>query len=103
MDILKTIGFIATFIAAMEILIAVGLFVCGKQMPWWVRTFPFDYLFSRFQWYRKWHGGRWEYWYIELCYSFIWLRMPKGKGWPESGPCSGRGTPLIEDYPYVEY
>lgn len=63
------------------------------------RTFFFKQMLSRFQWYRRWHGGRWEYHWIEICGSFIWLDMDPDRKWPEYvQPCS-RGTPLIEDYP----
>lgn len=56
-------------------------------------------LLGRFQWYRRWHGGRWECHWIDICGSFIWLDMHPDRKWPEwRQPCS-HGTPTIEDYP----
>lgn len=71
----------------------------GLAVPKWI-TWAFGYPLSRFQWYRKWYGGRWEYWYIELCYSFVWIRRDPGHYYPTHYPCSGRGTPIIEDWPF---
>ncbi len=59
-------------------------------------------LLGRFQWYRRWCGGRWECHWIEICGGFIWLDMRPDCKWPEwRQPCS-RGTPTIEDYPVKE-
>jgi len=63
------------------------------------RAFPFRHWLARFQWYRRWYGGRWEYHYIEICASFMWLDCTPPRIWPAyRQPCS-RGTPLIEDWP----
>ena len=64
------------------------------------RSFPLRYwLGQRFQWYRRWYGGRWERHWIDVCGGFIWLEMHPERCWPEyRQPCS-RGTPTIEDYP----
>jgi hypothetical protein len=60
----------------------------------WFRYF----LGQRFQWYRRWYGGRWEYHYIDLCKSSMWLDMRPDRKWPDyRQPCSV-GTPVIEDY-----
>lgn len=54
---------------------------------------------DRFQWYRKWYGGRWEYHWIDICYSAMWLPMTRPNVWPDyRQPCS-HGTPIIEDWP----
>ena len=63
------------------------------------RAFFFKSNLSRFQWYRRWYGGRWERHWIDICGSFIWLNMRPGRCWPDyRQPCS-HGTPTIEDYP----
>ena len=62
------------------------------------RLFWFKYFLCRYQWYRKWFGGRWENHYIELCKSDMWLDMHPDRKWPEYvQPCS-RGTPIVEDW-----
>jgi len=63
-------------------------------------TFWFKHFLSNFKWYRKWHGGRWEYWYVDICKSMIWHDIKKDEqGYPNRPPCCF-GTPIIEDYPY---
>jgi hypothetical protein len=66
------------------------------------RAFVFKhFLGQRFQWYRRWYGGRWERHWIDICGSFIWLDMSTNpaRQWPAyRQPCS-RGTPEIEDWP----
>lgn len=62
-------------------------------------SFWLKHFLGRFQWYRRWHGGRWEYHWIEVCCSYMWLEMRSDRCWPAyRQPCS-RGTPLIEDWP----
>jgi len=65
------------------------------------RWFWFKYTFPRFRWYRRWYGGRWEYHYIDICHSAMWLDMlpdPK-RQWPAyRQPCSF-GAPIVEDHP----
>lgn len=40
------------------------------------RRFWFQhFLGQRFQWYRRWFGGRWELHWIDICGSDIWLSM----------------------------
>jgi hypothetical protein len=54
--------------------------------------------FSKYQWYRKWYGGRWEKHWIHICASSMWLAMTPPRVWPEwRQPCS-HGTPEIEDW-----
>ena len=65
---------------------------------WFFRLFFFKHLLSRFQWYRRWYGGIWEYWYIEMCYNSMWLDMSPEHCYPKQYPCTGRGTPIIENY-----
>lgn len=63
------------------------------------RMFWFKYALSRYQWYRRWYGGRWEYHYIDVCKSSMWLDMTPPRIWPEwRQPCSF-GTPKVEDWP----
>lgn len=70
-------------------------------MIWLLKTFWFKYWLCRYKWYRKWYGGRWEYHWIDICYSSMWLEMrndPKYQ-WPAyRQPCSF-GTPIVEDWP----
>lgn len=54
---------------------------------------------ERFKWFRQWHGGHWERWYIDfpVC-SDIWIQfdecnIPTGKR-----PGLGRGRPVCEIY-----
>jgi uncharacterized protein with von Willebrand factor type A (vWA) domain len=61
-------------------------------------SFWFSYYLCRYQWYRRWHGGRWEYHFIDICRSHLWLNMHPDRKWPEyRQPCSV-GTPIVEDY-----
>ena len=65
------------------------------------RTLFFQVRLSRFKWYRRWYGGRWERHWIDICRCFIWLPMSSdpARQWPAySQPCSV-GTPIVEDYP----
>ncbi|WP_431512582.1 hypothetical protein [Variovorax sp. DAIF25] len=66
------------------------------------RSFWFKHSFARFQWYRRWYGGRWERHWIDICGSCMWLDMHPERCWPAyRQPCSF-GTPEIEDYPMPE-
>ena len=60
--------------------------------PWWM-----DYLFSRYQWYRRRCGGHWELWYIEVTASMIWHNLHRCYLETDRPPCA-RGTPVCEDY-----
>ena len=63
------------------------------------RSFWFKYWLCRFQWYRRWYGGRWEHHWIDICDCAMWLDMHHDRKWPEwVQPCSS-GIPIIEDYP----
>lgn len=54
---------------------------------------------SGYQWYRRWHGGRWERHFIDICHAYIWLPMDPLRCWPQwRQPCS-IGAPIVEDYP----
>lgn len=62
--------------------------------------FLFKYfLGQRFRWYRRWHGGRWERWWIDICASAIWLNVDPARCWPQYRQPCGYGTPAVEDYP----
>lgn len=43
---------------------------------------------SRYQWCRKWYGGRWELWHIGICNADIWLRIPMNYSTDYRQPCS---------------
>ena len=61
-------------------------------------SFWFSYHLRRYQWYRRWHGGRWEYHFIDICRSHMWLNMRPDRKWPDyRQPCSV-GAPIVEDY-----
>ena len=61
-------------------------------------SFWFSHYLCRYQWYRRWHGGRWEYHFIDICHAHMWLNMHPDRKWPEyRQPCSV-GTPIVEDY-----
>lgn len=63
------------------------------------KSFWLKHYLSRWQWYRKWHGGRWEYHWIDIYYGAMWLHMTPPRVWPDYvQPCS-HGTPIIEDWP----
>jgi hypothetical protein len=57
---------------------------------------------ARFQWYRRWIGGRWEKHHIDICNAFIWLHMSPERCWPDYRQPYSVGTPVIEDYPVKE-
>lgn len=97
--VLKNIAFVVGFIVCIELGFAAVLYFMNMSMPGWMRWSTFRFSLSRFQWYRKWYGGRWERWYIEMCHSVMWLNMRRDRCYPEFVPCSGRCTPTIEDYP----
>ena len=64
--------------------------------PWWL-----DCLFGEFRWFRRWWGGRWELWYVDVpvCSRiWHWREQPLKRDRP-NGLC--RGTPTVEDYPEV--
>lgn len=53
-------------------------------------------LLTRFRWYRRWKGGRWEQWYVDfpVCGVARFHNPPQGRR-----PMSlCRGTPDVEDY-----
>ena len=79
--------------------LCVHMLLEGLEMKRIFRAFFFRLWLSRWKWYRRWYGGRWEYHWIDVCHSAMWLDMRPDRCWPEwVQPCS-RGTPIIEDYP----
>jgi len=62
------------------------------------RRFFFKHWLCKYQWYRKWYGGRWEYHFIHICCGSMWLDMTPPRVWPDYvQPCS-MGAPKIEDW-----
>lgn len=62
------------------------------------RSFWIMHHLSKYQWYRKWYGGRWEYHCIDICHGFLWLHMTPPNVWPDyRQPCSV-GAPVVEDW-----
>jgi hypothetical protein len=70
----------------------------SEPMPKWMKLSFVRHILKRNRWYRKWYGGVWEYWYIEMCMSSFWLHVPSDRRYPQYVPCSGHGTPIVEDY-----
>lgn len=62
-------------------------------------------LLSRFKWYRKLVGGRWELWSSESCKCTIWYHFEDKTGNsdrslnPQKPNPDCRGTPFVEWYP----
>ncbi len=56
-------------------------------------------LFARFQWFRRWIGGRWELWWVDhpVC-AEVWHWRDLGDNLENPPTCICRGVPLIEDY-----
>jgi len=40
------------------------------RMPEWLKNL--EYHFSNYKWYRKWYGGCWELWWVDVVHSKIW-------------------------------
>lgn len=55
---------------------------------------------ERFQWYRKWIGGHWELWYIDVpVSSAIWIQVPECSALTGCRPSGlARGTPICENH-----
>lgn len=51
--------------------------------------------FGQWQWVRKAIGGHWEYWWVSVCWGFVWIKHNT----KEQGriPCTF-GTPIIEEW-----
>lgn len=54
--------------------------------------------FSKYQWYRKFYGGRWELWWIGICASAIWLDMRSDLPDDYRQPCSEGQRMAREDW-----
>ena len=63
-------------------------------MSIWFKSF-----FSKYRWYRRWYGGRWELWWVQSFWSDFWHDVSVDKCHPEYRPRDCFGTPTIEDYP----
>jgi hypothetical protein len=64
-------------------------------------------LLRRYRWYRRWHGGRWELWYVDfpICEP-IWHEIEDRQLREGYRPGLCRGTPAIEDWrivPMIEF
>ena len=61
------------------------------------------YNFSEYKWARKFLGGYWENWIIEILHGEIWIQVKKTEAYDTHyRPGCGRGTPYCEYYP-IEY
>lgn len=58
--------------------------------------------FARYEWFRKWCGGHWEKWYIDVVHSQLWIPVNacihSGDDTFERRPPLGRGTPICESH-----
>lgn len=54
---------------------------------------------SRFQWFRRFIGGRWELWYIPPCRALLWLEIDPKEPDNRYQPCSTGPRIDREDYP----
>ena len=50
-----------------------------KMLAWLIN---FNWLFSRWRWYRRWYGGIWQLWCLSLPINDIWF---SGKSRPGCG------------------
>ena len=57
--------------------------------------------FSHYKWCRKYIGGYWECWYIDIIHVDIWFDVNKNLIFDKYGfrPGCGHGTPYCEYYP----
>lgn len=54
--------------------------------------------FGNYQWYRRFVGGRWERWYIDVCRARLWLRIPTHEADDRWQACSVGPRVAREDY-----
>lgn len=57
-----------------------------------------DIFLSRWQWYRRWRGGHWECWYLDVPVAAMSWFHNEPFATNGTRPGLGRGTPIIEDY-----
>lgn len=56
-----------------------------------------------FRWYRRWLGGHWELWYVDVVHAEVWHRVDRcslRSGQRPSAICCGR--PTCEDWPQTD-
>lgn len=57
------------------------------------------YGFTRYQWFRKWRGGRWELWWVDSpINAAVWHHRSVEEDMDQRPTAICRGTPIIEDY-----
>lgn len=54
-----------------------------RPNSWIVITFRLESLRR----YRRWWGGHWELWYVEICHTWLWHDVPE---------CTGREQPKLQ-------
>lgn len=60
-------------------------------------------LLSRFRTFRRWVGGHWELWWVDVVHSAIWHHVDEcWKDADERPNALCRGTPMCEDWPIHE-
>lgn len=60
----------------------------------------FRHSLDKYRWYRKWYGGRWEFWCIDILPCPVWLHKDPAACWPKHKQCCGIGEPVVEDWDY---
>ena len=60
----------------------------------------FRHTLDKYRWYRKWHGGHWEYWQIDILPCPVWLHKDPSCCWPKHKQCCGVGEPVVENWDY---
>ena len=60
----------------------------------------FKHSLDKYRWYRKWYGGHWEYWRIDILPCPVWLHKDPTCCWPKHKQCCGVGEPVVENWDY---
>lgn len=69
-----------------------------SHLNWFKRRLYYN--FSHYKKIRKYIGGYWEHWIIEICSDSVWMLVNKEQAYDETyRPIGGRGTPIYEYYP----
>ena len=53
---------------------------------------------TRYQWFRRWVGGRWELWCIPVCNALVWLQIADDQPDDRYQPCSSGPRIAREDW-----
>lgn len=72
----------------------------GRNIGMWIqpRGWFWDWLFSGYQWYRRWCGGHWEQWWNDCTHSLMWFQVSRCYMDCISRPPCCFGKPICENY-----